>query len=618
MAVNLSPLGPLPQFEDSTGAPMSGGLLFFYAAGSSTKQNTYTDSTGTVANPNPIQLDAYGSPPNGIWLTAGSAYKIVLAPATDTDPPSSPIYTRDNIYGINDVTVSQDQWVSGPAPTYVNATQFTLTGDQTSTFHVGRRLRLVNAGGTLYGYISASAYAVLTTITVVLDSGTLDAGLSSVSYGLVSYVNTSVPFQDYGTKAAIQSQTYTAYTTAGTAPNYTITPSPALTSYTAKQRFSVTFNADGTPGSNTLNVSGIGERNIYPSWLPVFDGATYDLQYDGTQFVALDAPNLVSGLALANGKIVASVNSNALTVAIKTIAGNDPSPSDPVFIVSRNATIETGDFAVLPVVSASSLVVSSGSTLGTSNNVAFKVWVVGFNDAGTFRLGVINCLSGTSIYPLGQSPIASSTAEGGAGAADNAQTFYTEVAVSAKPYQVLGYFTYESGLATAGTWASTPTRIQLYGVGTPLPGFRVQEQVSLDGAVATGTTVLPNDDTVPQNTEGNQFQSVTITPTSAANVLDISAQLCLANSGTTPTITAALFQDSTANALAAAAQKTSAGYNLVLSLRYRMLAGTSSATTLKTRAGGSAAGTTTFNGSAGAREYGGVANSALVVAEIVG
>lgn len=191
--MKLSPIGNDAPFVDSNGNPLSGGLLYAYSAGSSTPLNTYTTSAGTVANANPIVLDSAGYPASGgsvveIWLTSGSTYKFVLKTSAGVT-----LWTRDNISGINDTSVTIDQWVSGPTPTYVSATQFTLVGDQTSTFHVGRRLKTTNSGGTVYSRISVSAFGALTTITVVNDSGTLDSGLSAVNYGLISADNTSTP-----------------------------------------------------------------------------------------------------------------------------------------------------------------------------------------------------------------------------------------------------------------------------------------------------------------------------------------------------------------------------------------------------------------------------------------
>ena len=106
---------------------------------------------------------------------------------------SSPIRTIDNITGINDASVALSQWVdSGITPTYISANSFSLPGDQTSAFQVNRRVKLLVTAGTVHGYISSSAFAALTTVTVVLDSGALDIGLSSVQLGLITPTNTSM------------------------------------------------------------------------------------------------------------------------------------------------------------------------------------------------------------------------------------------------------------------------------------------------------------------------------------------------------------------------------------------------------------------------------------------
>lgn len=187
-AVYSLPWGPRPQFVDANGVPMSSGTLTFYAAGSTTPQNTYTDSTGGTPNANPITLNSRGETPNEVWLTGGSSYKMVLK-----DSAGATVWTVDNIAGVNDTTGSQSEWISGPAPTYVSATSFTLSGDQTSTFHIGRRLKTTNSGGTIYSTITNSVFGASTTITVENDSGNLDSGLSAVSYGLISQANGSDP-----------------------------------------------------------------------------------------------------------------------------------------------------------------------------------------------------------------------------------------------------------------------------------------------------------------------------------------------------------------------------------------------------------------------------------------
>ena len=194
MANYLSPIGNGQQFIDSNGNPLNGALLFTYTAGSSTKRTTYTNSAGSGSHTNPIVLDVNGRPPSPIWLIGSSTYKLVLCPSNDTDPPVSAIYTWDDISGVNDTSVSIDQWVSGPTPTYVSATTLTLVGDQTTAFHVGRRVKTTDSGGTDYATIVGSVYAASTTLTLEIDSGgSLDSGLSAISYALISSNNSSVP-----------------------------------------------------------------------------------------------------------------------------------------------------------------------------------------------------------------------------------------------------------------------------------------------------------------------------------------------------------------------------------------------------------------------------------------
>lgn len=190
MAVKFSPWGN-SQFVDATGAPASGYKIYTYAAGSSTLQTSYTSSDGLTAQSNPIVLNSLGLPTVGqIWLTVGQNYKLVWTDSNDVVKK-----TEDNISGVNDSSVTIDQWVSsGLTPTYVSASQFTLAGDQISAFTVGRRLKFTVTAGTVYGRISVSAYAALTTITVVMDGATvLDSGLSAVSYGLLTPTNNSFP-----------------------------------------------------------------------------------------------------------------------------------------------------------------------------------------------------------------------------------------------------------------------------------------------------------------------------------------------------------------------------------------------------------------------------------------
>jgi microcystin-dependent protein len=94
-AVNLSPIGNGFQFFSNDGLPLNAGKIFTYQAGSTTPLATYTDSSGLIANTNPIILGPDGRPPSTIWLLDGFFYKFVLKTSADVT-----IQTYDNLYGI--------------------------------------------------------------------------------------------------------------------------------------------------------------------------------------------------------------------------------------------------------------------------------------------------------------------------------------------------------------------------------------------------------------------------------------------------------------------------------------------------------------------------------------
>lgn len=152
--------------------------------------------------------------------------------------------------------------------------------------------------------------------------------------------------------------------------------------------------------------------------------------------------------------------------------------------------------------------------------------------------------------------------------------------------------------------------------GTGLVPVRQQVRVE-SGAVATGTTVIPFDDTIPQITEGDQYMTLAITPKSATSVLEITVTIHLANSQAgVHQLIAGLFQDATANALAVGSMHAdSQNVTQCITFKHYMTSGTTSSTTFRVRGGGNAAGTTTFNGNNASREFGGVLASSIFITE---
>ncbi len=135
------------------------------------------------------------------------------------------------------------------------------------------------------------------------------------------------------------------------------------------------------------------------------------------------------------------------------------------------------------------------------------------------------------------------------------------------------------------------------------------------GALATGTTLVPNDDSIPQITEGDQYMSLAITPTSAANILVIEVVFQYGTNTSTVWMATSLFQDATAGALASVVTYDNSVNINQNTFSHTMISGTTSATTFRVRSGSNTAATTTFNGYGGLRVHGGSSASSITITE---
>jgi len=87
---------PVPQYFDDDNKILSGGKVFYFNAGGSTPKTTYSDEAETIANPNPVILDAAGRLPN-VFFT-GTA-KQVLKDLNDVQ-----IWERDNVGSVEQIS----------------------------------------------------------------------------------------------------------------------------------------------------------------------------------------------------------------------------------------------------------------------------------------------------------------------------------------------------------------------------------------------------------------------------------------------------------------------------------------------------------------------------------
>lgn len=553
-------------FFDANSNELGGGKLFVYLAGTTTKATSYTETDGLVANSNPIVLNSRGEVPSGLYVEGGSEYKLVLAPSTDTDPPTSPIWTRDDLTPLGYVAPSAlSEWItSGSVATQTGVSTFTVSGDQRTVFQLGRRVRAVITGApqVTYGTVWASTFgAGVTTVTLLPLTTSLDAGMTGTTpdVGLLSATNPSVPTLTDAVWEVVDDGNTT-------------------------RRF----------GLDLQYITAGTKRSRY-----TVDKTGYDV-------IASD----IWGLHNANLYCVSS--SNTLVFQIKTNAGNDPSGGDPAFVGFRSSTATAGTPTIVTLTGAVSFTLAAGSSLGAANSEVVRIWVCAINaGAGGVELAAYRSWDGNNIRALDE-VILSTTAEG-SGTATSAQVLYSATARTNVGMRYLGYVEVTRGTAQ---WSNAPTFVQTNHSRMPLPGTERQSKYTRDGNYAANAGTIPSDDTIPQNTEGAEYMSLAITPTSAVNLLQVSAAGYFSVGGAGEYLTMAMFRDAVSNAAVSTQQSMNTADPSRLGLYYEVISGTTSSTTFAVRAG-AIVNTTYFNGYSAARKLGGSLDSYIRIREIM-
>jgi hypothetical protein len=142
----------------------------------------------------------------------------------------------------------------------------------------------------------------------------------------------------------------------------------------------------------------------------------------------------------------------------------------------------------------------------------------------------------------------------------------------------------------------------------------VQFKYVSTGSFFSCNTVTPLDDSVPQQSEGNEILTLAITPTNANNYLYI--KFVTATTVSTATGIVAIFQDAGADALASAFMNSPTNSCRSTSITYAKIAGTTSSTTFKVRIGPTTS-TVGVNGFTGGRLFGGVNSTVLSITEVL-
>lgn len=178
------------QFFTSAGVPAAGYKLHTYLAGTSTPVTTYTDVSLSSANLNPIVLDSAGR--CTIFLTPGISYKYALALASDTTPPLSPIWTRDNISAVPAGATGANVEISGVAGENLTTGQAVYLSDGTGGTTVGRWYRTDADAVASSSAAHAVGFAIADISTgasgLIRRGGTV-TGLAGLSAGSLYYAS---------------------------------------------------------------------------------------------------------------------------------------------------------------------------------------------------------------------------------------------------------------------------------------------------------------------------------------------------------------------------------------------------------------------------------------------
>jgi hypothetical protein len=183
-----------PRFTGFTtiGSVATNGYVGVFEPGTTTPKLTYSDpeltsvnATTSLSGVSVIQLDADG----GKWIFFTGKAKVRLYNSSGVQQ-----WEKDNIQLSPDDSA---EWINEKTAVYASASTFTLSGDNTTEYHIGRRVKLVgDTMGDAYATISNSTYsAPSTTVTITLDSGdSIDNTLTTSFTGINSAINESIGF----------------------------------------------------------------------------------------------------------------------------------------------------------------------------------------------------------------------------------------------------------------------------------------------------------------------------------------------------------------------------------------------------------------------------------------
>jgi hypothetical protein len=349
---------------------------------------------------------------------------------------------------------------------------------------------------------------------------------------------------------------------------------------------SLTFEYCVFSGATTIGVAStiaageLGMRYCVMNRHAVSLSSTATLNLMDTSIDSSD-DNLVSVNCDSTGThYISGLNASSGTAAGINIGANSVVVSNDIRIFSSNATTISGD-AGGEIQTASVEFGSTGIVIDSD-----LTWTVGTQNA---RSLVLRSATAYAVLCGGTS--------------------------TAAPLQSIASVGTSGQVLTSNGASSLPTFQDASGGGVVLQQVRSKTSALFDLSSST----IPFDDSIPQNTEGDEIITLAITPTEATSVLVIEATVVGTVDDNSSELTAALFKDSVADAKAAVLVFQTGNENTqgggTGTLKFWETSGSTSSTTYKIRCGTSTSADGSVNGEDTSRVYGGVSATTITITE---
>lgn len=369
--------------------------------------------------------------------------------------------------------------------------------------------------------------------------------------------------------------------------------------------------ANGTNGTNGINTFSITTQSftipaigsdvgvnvdqaawVFPGALVSCDQSFFIVDNVSGNHLVLQNPASYSDVNAAPGTGI-PISSKIITAGLRGIQG-------PAGAASLNP--------ISPTTTKGDLIVDNGVNNPTASDIRFGTGGAGTNgkvlhadssQASGLRYGSID-LSGSNSSLSGALGIAN----GGTGQTTKAAAFN-----ALSPLTTTGDLITYSGGSNIRLAIGTTGQVLTVVAGAPAwmsPGGELQIQTATVATYSNITTTIPQDDTIPQSSEGSQIVSVNITPTTTTSRIVITATIPITGP-VAGKVTLALFNGGV-NAVAAVGTVTANTIGVV-NIAFEFFPGSTTPLTLSARLGEDSGGTIYINGTSGGRLFGGISKA---------